>query len=192
MIIRRADIEVERSQGFNPHSKIFFGPPLGLCIESVAEYFVVYTTCLPTVFMDSFNTHSINGLSILKVWQVDKDPNIYSKIYYASYKLEFENSDKLKDIATSILQKSQWLQTFEKKGTCITKDIRPLILSIDSKDNTINCVLNCGNLSLRASQLCQAIQTEYGISASNTLKYKQFDKDKNDIDDCISLISVGK
>ncbi len=40
-ILRRAGITVNYSQGFNPHALVYFSPPLGVGVSSVAEYLTI-------------------------------------------------------------------------------------------------------------------------------------------------------
>ncbi|MCL2599084.1 MAG: TIGR03936 family radical SAM-associated protein [Firmicutes bacterium] len=188
MILRRADIAVQKSQGFNPHTKIFFGPPLPIGVESLAEYFVVHTTDISQAdFVDKFNAHSIEGLQISKTWSVETDPNIYPKIGYAEYVLHFveTSTDRLSQIVQDISQKKEWVVEYKRKTEQKTQDILPLVKSMEvSSENCLRCVLSVAP-NLRAALLCEAIGKEYGLQKLFISKERQFDKSMCDIDDCI-------
>ena len=64
--IRRADIKMNFSQGFNPHMLLFFGNPISLGIESYAEYCAadVKEDISAELFKERFNNCSIENIKI--------------------------------------------------------------------------------------------------------------------------------
>jgi radical SAM-linked protein len=67
--IRRADIPVAYTEGFHPSQKVSFGPPLGVGISGMREYFDIELT-VPydlRLFKDKLNKTLSDGVRILKV-----------------------------------------------------------------------------------------------------------------------------
>ena len=61
---RRAGIKVALSQGFNPHMLVYLSAPMGVGIQSLAEYCQIETDEEPTSFIEKFNKNAPRGLNI--------------------------------------------------------------------------------------------------------------------------------
>ena len=61
--LKRACIDVKKSEGFHPHPRIFMNNPLGLGIKSVAEYCAVETD-FDGDFKEAFNANSPKGVKL--------------------------------------------------------------------------------------------------------------------------------
>jgi radical SAM family uncharacterized protein/radical SAM-linked protein len=73
--IRRADIPVAYSEGFNPRPKVAFGPPLPLGMTSSAEYFDIQLDApFSGNFASMLEAHLPDAFEILDVWP------LYSKV----------------------------------------------------------------------------------------------------------------
>ena len=59
-IMRRADIDITKSKGFNPHMHIYMNAPMGVGIKSLCEYCFADTEEPARIFMQKFNDFSIN------------------------------------------------------------------------------------------------------------------------------------
>ena len=79
--IKRANIQVEYSQGFNPHELLYFSPPTSLGIESECEYFTIYTNDIFD-FAGRFNANAPSGLQVIWTKEMNTRPDFYNLIDY--------------------------------------------------------------------------------------------------------------
>ena len=54
-ILRRAEIPVKYSKGFNPHALVFFSPPCSVGVGSLAEYVAIDTDMPAEEVMERYN-----------------------------------------------------------------------------------------------------------------------------------------
>lgn len=75
--MRRADIPIKYSEGFSPHQIMSFASPLGIGMESDAEYFDIETqegsSMLREEAMDRLNAVMVPGISILDWKELPND-----------------------------------------------------------------------------------------------------------------------
>ena len=84
-ILRRADISVNYSQGFNPHALVFFSPPLGVGVSSVAEYLAIDSNMNADELLEKFNASVPATLRASEVFTCAKNPNLQGKTVCADY-----------------------------------------------------------------------------------------------------------
>ena len=130
--IKRAGIDVNYSQGFNPHELIYFSPPTSLGIESFCEYCYINTDYQNAEnFKELFNKFAPKGLQVEFAKVIDKKPNFYDLYDYAEY--EFICSSEL---------------TFNFTNDCLIKELNKefnnKIFSIKLNENILNCIMACG------------------------------------------------
>lgn len=142
--LRRARIDVAYSEGFNPHPKIAFGPPLPVGVESKRE-FVDIDLKGPEEGQEEFLAEVVRklqqqlpeGIELIDYGiRPQGDKAIMAVINLARYKLEvpfLEAVDK-----DNILQACQrWLAKEEiigvryQKGKRVERNIRPFVSRID-------------------------------------------------------------
>ena len=85
--IRRANIPVRYSQGFNPHPSIVFGLPLSVGVTSEAEYADVEIDgeLAPPVFLQQLNSQLPEGLKVTDAKESGAKSNIMASVAFASY-----------------------------------------------------------------------------------------------------------
>lgn len=116
--IRRAEIPLKYSEGYNPHPKIGFASPLALGIESVGEYFEMELR--EKIKASEF----INKLNAV----LPKDSHISNAVY-------FEENDK-----DSLMKKAEWseyLVTAEILEPCKDEELINIASDIINEGRTI-------------------------------------------------------
>lgn len=152
---RRANIALEFSQGFNPHPKMTYSPPLPLFTSSDEEYIDVAASCafgaaaLQKALPDGIIVNSVRPLT-------EEDVPLSEKISTAVYEIVLyaENPEEACAALTAACKESGSLmaEKRDKKRRMIQKDIRPLIKSADFRISD-NCVVCLCELSLKNDTL---------------------------------------
>lgn len=131
--MRRAGIPVAYSQGFHPHPKISFGPPLPVGMKSLAEYadftlrksFPAVEAALRKELADGFDLIVIRSIP-------EKVESLSSIITQAEYYVPAQIDDTLLERVKGILDRIDIpVERTTKKGQKIV-DIRPGILDIST------------------------------------------------------------
>lgn len=90
--LRRAAIPFAYTQGFHPHPRVSFGPPIAVGYESLSEFMDLYTAlplCLPEV-KNRINQELPLGIKILRVQEIPlKYPSIFDNIFQVLYIIRF-------------------------------------------------------------------------------------------------------
>ena len=164
--LKRANIKVSYSQGFNPHELIFFSPPTSLGIESYCEYMYIITDYnLVDEFKTLFNKYAPMGIKVDKVRAIEKKPNFYDLIDYADYQI-VTNSTLSKNVIEAILN---------------TVEFKDKIYSIAFEKNTIKCVLACGQKSnLKLSKMVDILK-ELNIITNRITKLNLYKMDNGNL-----------
>jgi radical SAM-linked protein len=153
--LKRAGIEVNQSEGFNKHSRIFLSAPIGVGLKSYSEYCTVETDCEKEKFINLFNEFSPKGIKCIKALNIEKNPNIAGIITSADY--EITGINKFEE--NEVLDKKSIIIT-DKRGK--NKEIRDKILKLQWKENTLNATLKFGNENLRADLFAEMLINIYG------------------------------
>ena len=86
-ILRRANISVNYSKGFNPHTLIYMSSPIALGLKSSSEYCFIDTLEDSENFKEKFNLNAPKGIRCEEVWKTDKKVKIASDITKATYEI---------------------------------------------------------------------------------------------------------
>lgn len=171
--MRRADIKVGFSQGFNPHMLIFLSAPMGIGIKSFAEYCVVDTDESPSSFIEKFNAFSPDGFTCVGAWTTKGKVGVASDIVKAEYFVTGINDFDIDEL----LSRDEFM--VEKKGE--VKNLRHLIYSIEKKDGGISCVLGFGN-GLRIEKFTENLVKEFGGNEITMVKTRGLTEDGKDFE----------
>lgn len=168
--LRRADIDVEYSQGFNPHMELGFSSPLALGVESIAEY-VSLKTDYSSDILDRINAVSPVGISFTRIFDV-ADVNLASVINRAEYTIYAEG---IGSVIEEILQPNYAI-SYEDKGNTVTKDVSSRIFSAVALDEDTACVtLATGNDNLRPDRLAKHLMDKHNLVGDYSIvKVKAF------------------
>jgi radical SAM-linked protein len=134
--IRRAEIPISYSKGFNPHAEISFASPLSVGTWSIGEYIDFNLDCSISQesVMDKINNELPGGIKLNQVREVDdKFPSLMSIVEAASYEVTIVNVDggnSTKDFLDDFMKMAK-IEVIKvgKKGEK-TIDIRPMIRNI--------------------------------------------------------------
>lgn len=183
MAIRRIGAEVEYSEGFNPHMKIFFGQPLPIGTESDCEYFCVYSREKANDFAAAINKSLPQGISVTAAAETDKDPNIAKIMYYADYTVAFRRKEpKLSDVKKALGGDSLVI-SYESKGETVSKEVKPLIHSfVTEGERMLKLRLRCGNVNLRADRLMAHFRESLNLGGYDIVKTNMYDSGCTDLD----------
>lgn len=144
--MRRAQIPIKYSEGFNPHQIMSFAAPLGVGITSEGEYMDIELKEMmdPKVAMDALNATMVEGMEILDFrYLPDGAANAMKSVAAASYLVTYKHPEKF-DLTLSTVQ--QKLQEFYGDAPVIpivkkTKkgerelDLKPLIHSFSASSD---------------------------------------------------------
>lgn len=159
-IFRRAGIELNFSQGFNPHMLIYMSPPPPLGMESRSEYVTADTKIADESFLSLFNQYAPKGITGEEIFITAKNPNLAAKITAAEYDVALAGlSEKL----SGFVLPQKYEITYTDKGAPVTKDVGELILSITPFGQGARLALAYGNKNLKAERLLRFWCSEWGL-----------------------------
>ena len=138
----RAGVPLAYSQGFNPHPKVSFGPPLSVGLESTAEYVDMETDPFVDLsrITEELNRSLPEGLRIEESRIVPKKtPSLSGSIARYRYHVEPPSglAHRMPGIIRDLLDKSSVVIVRDRKA----KEIRPGIESIIVKSDSSQAVL---------------------------------------------------
>lgn len=144
-ILRRAEISVNYSQGFNPHALVFFSSPLGVGVPSCCEYLAIDTDMEANEVFERFNASVPAALSASEVFTCVKNPNLQGKTVCADY--VFDTPYKKIDLSRG------FEITYGKKGQTLKEDVSDKIFSVFDEDGKLCLRLALGNVNLRPDRI---------------------------------------
>ena len=176
--MRRAGIKVGFSQGFNPHMLVYMSAPMGIGVQSYAEYCQVETDEDPTSFVEKFNANCPKGIKCLGAWKTAGKVGVASEIVKAEYLVKginrFDESE--------FLAKDEFVIT-KKDGT--PKNARELIYSVEWQGDQLRCVIGFGN-GLRIEKFTEKLLEIYGGGDITAIKTRGLTADERDFENGIN------
>lgn len=148
-IIRRANIPVKYSQGFNPHTLVFFSPPSVLGVASSAEYVSIDTNMDKNEVLTRFNSAVPESLKGLEAFEVPKNPNLQANVFAADFMLP---------IGYKNLDISNFVIKYTKKGQEIVEDVTDKIFGVYEYENKMVLRLAQGSSSLRPDRILSELK----------------------------------
>lgn len=138
--LRRAEIPVAFSQGFNPHPLIAFGPPRPVGMASRSEYFDVELKeyMNPLEFQERFQEQCPGGLLIRKTGEIPRGTgSLNAVINCATYRLKVSCSplltkEELNDRVKDIFEKEKIIVLRHSPKGTKQYDIRPGIWQLSA------------------------------------------------------------
>jgi len=131
--LRRADISLAYSEGFNPHPRISLAAPLPIGVTSEAELMDILCSrwASPHFFTAAVSQQLPPGIKILQVYQIAlSQPSLQSQVGYTEYKVDIETGKTQKDIESALttLLSAEHLPWEHQRDTGKRSyDLRPLI-----------------------------------------------------------------
>ena len=144
--IRQARIPIAYSQGFHPHPKASFGPPLALGIESLAEYVdLQLSEPYPWDIVASLNEGFPPGLRIVDAKPIfGKTLALNAAINAAAYGVSLPPDVELTGAVETLLTASSVILRRTTKQGIKDVDIRPGIRELTYTPDLLNMALTLG------------------------------------------------
>jgi len=162
--IRRANLPVAYSQGFNPTMKLSFGPPLPLGITSETELIeIILQTNLTSYMIDNFKKTLVKGICFLEARPVfSKTKSFSSLLNRAIYTLPLESLEKdteIIDKRIDLILSADNLEVSRTGKTEIkTVDIRPGIFDLHIENDLLEMTVGIGEACyVRPAEVVTAI-----------------------------------
>lgn len=168
--LRRAQIPVEFSQGFNPHMLIYFSPPLSLGVSSDAEYASIDARIEKSEFLARYNEAAPAGLLANRAFTVPKDPKLQGVVNCADYVLPF--SPQGIEIAPD------YQIRYKSKDAEVCENISGKFLGIWERDGKTAVRLASGNVNLRADRFALQLARDFNkeLDVTQIVKTAQYVK----------------
>jgi len=157
-VIKRSDLPIEYSKGFNPHMAVSIAQPLSVGVHSNGEYMdVVLSDELEEKYiMDKMNENTPRGIKILDVVKVipiegKKKSQAMAIIDAAKYtiKLKCAEVQDVEKTLKSISSASEWNIIKKSKNGEKMINIKPLVHTFDYViDDVVLCIsvlISCGS-----------------------------------------------
>lgn len=170
--LKRAEMPISYSKGFNPHPSISVASPLSLGISSLCEYadLELDEYISEKELIDRLNSALPEGIRVLEALNVcGKRPSSMGIVEGSSYSIVLEHkSDKktIEDIINNILSKDEIFRNKKSKTGDKIVDIRPLIVDIkfDGIENDkvkFCCILKTGSRASLSPEMLVELLKEY-------------------------------
>jgi len=171
--MRRADIELAYSEGFNPHPRISLAAPLALGVTSEAELMDIYTSRFISqhAFAACGSRQLPPGIEIIQVHHVATTlPSLQAQMRFAEYMVEAETAEGesyVNQEITSLLAKDELPWQHQRDTGPRKYDLRQLIDDLwlagwQDGCASIGMRLRCGsNGSGRPEQVIKALGLDY-------------------------------
>jgi len=154
-VIRRSNLPIEYSKGFNPHMTISIAQPLSVGVYSKGEYMdVVLKEELNTeVMLSKLNENTPTGIKFLDAVKVEdnKAPQAMAAIDGARYIMKFKskNSEKSLKAIEKLHELANWNIIKKTKSGEKEVDIKPLVKEFkligNSKTLNFEVLVACGS-----------------------------------------------
>lgn len=157
-IFRRAGIQAEYSQGFNPHMELGFSSPIALGVESLAEYVSVKTP-YSNDLLTRLNAVCPSGILFTKIFNADL--NLASTLNRATYKV---TALGIGDVISEISH-PMYAISYQEKGQWVEKNVSSRIFGAERMDSdTALVTLAIGNDNLRPDRLVAHLMRKHGLT----------------------------
>jgi len=158
-IVKRAELPIEYSKGFNPHMAVSIAQPLSVGVHSKGEYMdvVLGSELEEKYILEKMNENSPRGIKILDVVKVipvegKKQSQAMASIDGAKYsiKLKCTKEEGVLETLQKLCSHSEWniTKTSKKSGEKIV-NIKPLVYSFEyeiaNSMLVIRALLACGS-----------------------------------------------
>lgn len=161
--MRRANIGMNFSKGFNKHMTLKLTQPLPLGIASDDEYVVcdLVDELSKEEFLQRVKDNLPPFLSAERVFYTEKNPSLSARVnasaYYVRTGKAFEKKDEIENI------KNGYKVTVEKKGETAVKEVADMIYEVRAERDSINFTLAFGNPNLRIDVLFKQLNKDFDL-----------------------------
>lgn len=158
--MRRCDLPMSYSQGFNPHSLMTFAHPLGVGISSKCELVKIAFETEIENLTDILNTGFPPGFKALN-YSVTEEKSPFKNLKYADYHIKI--TGKIDVNIENVFKQSDIIMEKKTKSGIKETDILPFINSYKTIDKTSEIFefesrLKCGEENLKPELLINALE----------------------------------
>jgi len=136
---RMAQYPLIYSNGYNPHPRVSFGPPLPFGVEGVNEAFDALLHREVSFDPLAINAWLPEGVSVVKFQEMGKQClALNAAVAFARYDFSMPDSAEVPAVnerITALLREESYVITVEKKGVPVEKDIRKGIVECSMTDS---------------------------------------------------------
>lgn len=150
--IRRSDIDIAYSTGFNPHQIMSFAAPLSVGFESDGEYFDVELNSLVSEedVKNRLNAVMVDGIKVLTVSVLDeKEGNAMASVAAADYLVSFSEKitlpDDWKEKLTAFYARETISVMKKTKKSEKEIDLKEGIYALEIRDDKVYLLLDAGS-----------------------------------------------
>ena len=154
--MRRMEIPVNYSKGFNPHMLIYMSSPIPLGLKSESEFCVIDTDFKCDDFIQKFNENSPKGIRCKECYYLDFKPNVAADITSAVYEIVGVNYFDVNEVLSS----TEFMVFDKRKGEEINS--REKIKELYFEEDKLYARLDFGNVTLRPDYLIKKLVELYG------------------------------
>lgn len=162
-IIRRMNVKVGYSQGFNPHMLVFMSSPIALGLKSKSEYCLIESDENAETFKQLFNNFAPDGIKCEESYNTQKRLGVASDVTTATYVISGLNYFDVSEVLSK-----QEFYVEDKKGN--KREVRNKIVSLKFENENLIATLKFGNDTLRPDYLANAFKALYGGSNIDIIK----------------------
>ena len=104
-VLRRAEIPLAYTEGFNPHPRLSLAAPLQVGVTSEAELMDIflYTWIAPNIFTQQISAQLPQSLKVYEVWSIGLTaPSLQSQVRFAEYEVKVEIQKTTNELEASI------------------------------------------------------------------------------------------
>ena len=187
--LRRAKINAEYSQGYNPHMELGFSPPLPLGVNSVAEYVSIKAQA-DSELLDRLQNLCPLGMKFVKMWTMPTDVNLAAKITRADYEIVCQGIGNVIEEVTA----DGYQITYVEKGAEVTKDVSARIFAAHGcGPDKAKVTLAVGNENLRPDRLVRYLMQKYDLKGDyDVTKIDSYTADGIAVDEWLDSAENGK
>ena len=157
--MRRAELPMGYSQGFNPHPLMTFAHPLGVGVASCGELMemTLAESVDPEVFKLKLNEQMPEGFKITEVKEIPGKNN-FAKLALADYAIRIEGEFPKKSLEEAFRGLSSMVVDKKTKSGVKQTDIKPFVASLrEIETGMLNVRLKTGAENLKPELLIQGL-----------------------------------
>ena len=162
--VRRMQIPINYSNGFNPHMLLYMSSPIALGLKSESEFCLFDTPASPEGFKELFNLNSPKGINCEEVFYTEKKLNIACDITSAIYEINGVNEFNTQEVLSN-----ENFCVFDKRAN-EERVVRDRIVDLYYKNGKLYAELLFGNVTLRPDYLIEKLIKTYGGSHPYAVK----------------------
>ncbi len=148
--VKRANLPIAYSQGFNPHQQMSFALPLSLGVESYAEVLDIQLTkeMNENEIKNKLNEAFPKGIEILKVRKFKfEERNTASQVELGTYEVKCEGIKQLNDVVNKLMSQDEIIVAKKtKRKDFKDTDVKHMIFDIKAlNENTVYLEISTGS-----------------------------------------------